>query len=120
MRRTYAASEQLTAGSAPIPTAEQAWRAERRVLSSLAATTGNGAREARLDFFRGIAMFIIFIAHVPLNPWNNYIPARFGPSDATEMFVFCSGFASVLAFGGSFRRHGFTIGTLRIIHRCWQ
>jgi hypothetical protein len=120
MRRTYAASEQLAAGSAPIPTAEQAWRAERPVLSSLAATTGNGAREARLDFFRGIAMFIIFIAHVPLNPWNNYIPARFGPSDATEMFVFCSGFASALAFGGSFRRHGFAIGTLRIIHRCWQ
>lgn len=77
-------------------------------------------REARLDFFRGIAMFIIFIAHQPLNPWNNWIPARFGPSDATEMFVFCSGFASAIAFGGSFRRHGFAVGTLRIAHRCWQ
>ena len=65
-------------------------------------------------------MFIIFIAHVPLNPWNDYIPARFGPSDATEMFVFCSGFASAIAFGGSFRRHGFAVGTLRILHRCWQ
>jgi hypothetical protein len=89
-------------------------------LSSQAVTTGAAAREARLDFFRGIAMFIIFIAHLPLNPWNNYIPARFGPSDATEMFVFCSGFASAIAFGGSFRRHGFAIGTLRIAHRCWQ
>ncbi|MGD9508370.1 MAG: OpgC family protein [Geminicoccaceae bacterium] len=77
-------------------------------------------REARLDFFRGIAMFIIFIAHQPLNPWNNWIPARFGPSDATEMFVFCSGFASAIAFGGSFRRHGFATGSLRIAHRCWQ
>ena len=65
-------------------------------------------------------MFIIFIAHLPLNPWNNWIPARFGPSDATEMFVFCSGFASAIAFGGRFRRHGFAIGTLRIAHRCWQ
>ena len=71
-------------------------------------------REARLDFFRGLAMFIIFIAHLPLNPWNDWIPARFGPSDATEMFVFCSGFASAIAFGGTFRRHGFAIGTLRI------
>jgi hypothetical protein len=89
-------------------------------LASQAVITGAAAREARLDFFRGIAMFIIFIAHVPLNPWNDYIPARFGPSDATEMFVFCSGFASAIAFGGSFRRHGFAIGTLRIAHRCWQ
>lgn len=77
-------------------------------------------RDVRLDFFRGLAMFIIFIAHVPLNPWNDFIPARFGPSDATEMFVFCSGFASALAFGGSFLRHGFAIGSLRILHRCWQ
>ena len=78
------------------------------------------AREVRIDFFRGLAMFIIFIALVPGNPWNNSSPARFGPSDATEMFVFCSGFASAIAFGGSFRRHGFGIGTLRIAHRCWQ
>jgi hypothetical protein len=77
-------------------------------------------REARLDFFRGLAMFIIFIAHLPLNPWNNWIPARFGPSDATEMFVFCSGFASSIAFDGTFRRLGFAMGSVRIAHRCWQ
>ncbi len=77
-------------------------------------------RDARLDFFRGLAMFIIFIAHLPSNAWNGWIPARFGPSDATEMFVFCSGFASALAFGSSFRRHGFAVGTLRVAHRCWQ
>jgi hypothetical protein len=89
-------------------------------LPSQVVTVGAAGREARLDFFRGIAMFIIFIAHLPLNPWNNYIPARFGPSDATEMFVFCSGFASAIAFGGTFRRHGFAIGSLRIVNRCWQ
>ena len=78
------------------------------------------ARDTRLDFFRGLAMCIIFVAHLPLNPWNDFIPARFGPSDATEMFVFCSGFASALAFGSSFARHGFLVGTLRIGYRCWQ
>ncbi len=65
-------------------------------------------------------MFIIFIAHVPYNIWNNYIPARFGPSDATEMFVFCSGFASAIAFGSVFARHGFWLGTSRVLYRCWQ
>ncbi len=77
-------------------------------------------RDLRLDFFRGIAMLIIFIAHVPANPWTNYIPARFGPSDATEMFVYCSGFASALAFGSIFLKQGFGLGSARILFRCFQ
>lgn len=82
--------------------------------------SGAEARDPRLDFFRGLAMFVILVAHIPLNPWIQWIPARFGPSDATEMFVFCSGFASALAFGGTFARHGFGPGVLRVLHRCWQ
>jgi len=81
---------------------------------------GPSGRDPRLDFFRGIAMFIILIAHVPGNAWGRFIPARFGPSDATEMFVFCSGFAAAIAFGGTFLRAGFVVGCLRILHRCWQ
>lgn len=77
-------------------------------------------RDPRLDFFRGLAMLIIFIAHVPGNAWNEYIPARFGWSDATEMFVFCSGFAAAIAFGGTFVKAGFGYGTARIGYRVWQ
>ena len=81
---------------------------------------GPRVRDPRLDFFRGVAMLIIFIAHVPDNPWNEYIPARFGWSDATEMFVFCSGFAAAIAFGGTFVKAGFGYGTARIGYRVWQ
>lgn len=77
-------------------------------------------RDPRLDFFRGMAMLIIFIAHVPGNLWTSYIPARFGWSDATEMFVFCSGFAAAIAFGGTFVKAGFGYGTARIVFRTWQ
>ena len=77
-------------------------------------------RDPRLDFFRGIGMFIILIAHITDNPWTLWIPARFGFSDATEMFVFCSGMASALAFGVVFRRAGWLMGTLQIAHRVWQ
>ena len=56
-------------------------------------------RDPRLDFFRGLGMFIIFFAHTPGNIVKQFIPARFGPSDATEVFIFCSGLASALAFG---------------------
>ncbi len=45
-------------------------------------------RDPRLDFFRGLGMFIILIAHIPGNTWLNWIPARFGFSDAADMFVF--------------------------------
>jgi len=77
-------------------------------------------RDLRLDFFRGIGMFIILIAHITGNPWTLWIPARFGFSDATEMFVFCSGMASAIAFGAVFARAGWMMGTLRILHRIWQ
>lgn len=77
-------------------------------------------RDPRLDFFRGVGMFIILIAHITDNPWTLWIPARFGFSDATEMFVFCSGMASALAFGAVFSRVGWLMGTLQIAYRIWQ
>ena len=82
--------------------------------------TAPRARDLRLDFFRGIGMFIILIAHITNNGWTLFIPARFGFSDATEMFVFCSGMASAVAFGAVFARAGWVMGTLRIAHRVWQ
>ncbi|MEH6831907.1 MAG: OpgC domain-containing protein [Sulfitobacter sp.] len=77
-------------------------------------------RDLRLDFFRGIAMFIILIAHTPGNFLSSWIPARWGFSDATEMFVFCSGMASAIAFGGAFQRSGWFLGTARVSFRIWQ
>ena len=77
-------------------------------------------RDPRLDVWRGFAMLIIMVAHIPLNHWSNFIPARFGPSDAAEMFVFCSGFAAAIAFGGTFAKHNWWMGTRRIMFRCWQ
>ncbi len=77
-------------------------------------------RDPRLDFFRGLAMFIIFIAHMPENYLALWIPARFGFSDATEIFVFCSGMASSIAFGSVFAAQGWAMGTARVLHRIWQ
>ena len=78
------------------------------------------ARDPRLDFFRGIGMFIILYAHIPGSEFVNWIPARFGFSDATEIFVFCSGVASSFAFGTAFVKSGWRIGASRILYRIWQ
>ena len=77
-------------------------------------------RDPRLDFFRGAALFIIFIAHTRGTWLWDFIPARFGLSDAAHLFVFCSGYAAAIAFGGTFDRHGFFAGTARIALRCAQ
>ena len=77
-------------------------------------------RDPRLDFFRGLGMFIILIAHIPWNFWSDWIPARFGFSDAADMFVFCSGMASSIAFAPVFLERGWWMGTARIAHRLWQ
>lgn len=77
-------------------------------------------RDPRLDFFRGVGMFIILIAHTPLNSWTKWIPARFGYSDATEIFVFCSGAASAIAFMSVYKNRGWSLGTARVGYRLWQ
>lgn len=77
-------------------------------------------RDPRLDFFRGVALILIVVAHVPNNPWWLYMPQRFGFSDAASIFVFCSGVTSALAFGATFARAGWLLGTLRIAVRVWQ
>ena len=83
-------------------------------------TSGATVRDPRLDFYRGIAMFIILFAHTPGNFFTSWIPARWGFSDATEIFVFCSGMASAIAFGRTFDRAGWALGTARVAYRVWQ
>ena len=77
-------------------------------------------RDLRLDFFRGIAMFIILMAHTPGNFLTSWIPARWGFSDATEIFVFCSGMASAIAFGRGYDTVGWRLATARVGFRVWQ
>lgn len=77
-------------------------------------------RDLRLDFFRGIAMFIILMAHTPGNFLTSWIPARWGFSDATEIFVFCSGMASAIAFGRGYDVAGWRLATARVGFRVWQ
>ena len=77
-------------------------------------------RDPRLDFYRGIAMIIILFAHTPGNFFTLWIPARWGFSDATEIFVFCSGMASAIAFARSYDRAGWAVGTARVAYRVWQ
>ncbi len=84
------------------------------------STAVSQTRNLQLDFFRGLALIVIFINHMPYNPWYWLTPSRFGFSDATEIFVFISGYTSALAYGRHFDRAGFWSGCRRIFSRCSQ
>lgn len=77
-------------------------------------------RNLQLDFFRGVALLIIFINHVPGNELLLYTPSRFGLSDAAEIFVFLSGYAAALAYGKSFESRGLGLGSVSVLYRCAQ
>lgn len=77
-------------------------------------------RNLTLDFFRGLALLIIFINHIPGNEFLFFTPSRYGLSDAAEIFVFLSGYAAAIAYGRSFRTSGLWLGSVRVFHRCAQ
>jgi hypothetical protein len=87
--------------------------------------TGSGSsaseRDLRLDFFRGIALFSIFIDHVD---WNGFL-AQFtiraiGLSDAAEVFILISGYTAGMVYGRAIERQGWLRAGMRIYHRVWQ
>ena len=60
------------------------------------------ARDPRIDVFRGLALVMIFINHVPRNVFEHYTNRNWGFSDAAEAFVFLSGAAAGLAYSSGF------------------
>ena len=80
----------------------------------------SGQRDLRLDFFRGLALWFIFLDHIPSNLVNWVTVRNYGFSDATEIFIFISGYSASIAYGGTMRRRGFWLATARILRRCWQ
>ncbi len=51
-------------------------------------------RDPRIDAFRGVALVMIFIDHVPGNPYETLTLRNWGFSDAAESFVVMSGIAA--------------------------
>ncbi|NDV88277.1 OpgC domain-containing protein [Aurantimonas aggregata] len=74
-------------------------------------------RDQRVDFWRGIALAMIFINHIPGNFWEDYTSRNFGFSDAAELFVFLAGFASAFAYGRLFLGGEKLIASLRAARR---
>ena len=77
-------------------------------------------RDLRLDLFRGIALWLIFLDHIPSNAVSWITIRNYGFSDATEIFVFISGYTAAFVYGRAMREHGFIVASARVLKRAWQ
>jgi hypothetical protein len=79
-----------------------------------------GERELRLDLFRGMALWLIFVDHLPTNILTWFTIRNYGFSDATEIFIFISGYTAAFVYGRAMLNSGFVIASARILRRVWQ
>jgi hypothetical protein len=77
-------------------------------------------RDVRLDFFRGLALWLIFIDHMPYNQISWITIRNYGFSDAAELFVFISGYTAAFVYGRAMQERGFVVAGVRILRRAWQ
>ncbi|CAA0094533.1 Uncharacterised protein [Starkeya nomas] len=77
-------------------------------------------RDLRLDLFRGLALWFIFLNHIPNNVVNWITNRNFGFSDATEIFVFISGYTAAMVYGRQIDTSGTIVTSARILRRAWQ
>jgi hypothetical protein len=77
-------------------------------------------RDLRLDLFRGLALWLIFLDHIPTNVVAWITIRNYGFSDATEIFIFISGYTAAFVYGKAMNERGFLVASARILRRAWQ
>jgi hypothetical protein len=84
------------------------------------ATLPEKGRDLRLDLFRGIANWAIYLDHIPDNVVNWITTRNYGFSDAADLFVFISGYTASFVYARMMMERGFIVGATRLTKRVWQ
>jgi hypothetical protein len=77
-------------------------------------------RDLRLDACRGLALWFIFVDHIPDNSLSWLTLRNYGFSDVSEVFVFISGYTCMLAYGGALPEEGWPTVAVRALRRGWE
>ena len=77
-------------------------------------------RDVRIDLFRGLANWFIFLDHIPQNVVNLITVRNYGFSGAADLFIFISGYAASIVCAKMTLERGFVIGASRILKRVSQ
>jgi hypothetical protein len=89
------------------------------LVGELAELKGAG-RDLRIDACRGIALWCIFLDHIPNNVGSWLTLRNYGFSDAAEVFMFVSGLTCALAYSKAWRCEGWTGVINRTLRRSWD
>jgi hypothetical protein len=76
-----------------------------------------GVRDVRLDLFRGLANWAIFLDHIPHEVLSSLTTKNYGFSDAAEVFVFVSGYTAASVFGKTMIERGYVAVSSRLARR---
>jgi hypothetical protein len=77
-------------------------------------------RDLRLDACRGIALWFIFLDHIPGNIGSWLTLNHYGFSDTSEFFMFVSGMTCALAYGQVQQRDGWFAVVSHTVRRSWE
>jgi hypothetical protein len=86
----------------------------------ITATLPDKGRDLRLDLFRGVANWAIYLDHIPDNVVNWITTRNYGFSDAADLFVFISGYTASFVYARMMLERGFIVGGTRLTKRVWQ
>jgi hypothetical protein len=81
------------------------------------ATLPLPGRDLRLDLFRGLANWAIFLDHIPHEVMSAITTRNYGFSDAADLFVFISGYAAACVFGKIMIEQGYVAAASRLLKR---
>ncbi|AHJ64723.1 OpgC domain-containing protein [Granulibacter bethesdensis] len=76
-------------------------------------------RDLRIDFFRGVALWMIFVDHMPGNVLGELTLKNIALSDAMEVFVMLAGYGAGLAYGKAMDRSGWLYAAAECARRAW-
>jgi hypothetical protein len=74
-------------------------------------------RDVRLDLFRGLANWAIFLDHIPHEVLSWITVKNYGFSDAADLFVFISGYTAAFVFGRVMIERGYAAAASRLAKR---
>src|SRR6266480_3502926 len=77
-------------------------------------------RDLRLDLFRGLALWLLFLDQLPSTAASFLAIRSYGFSDAMEIVVFIFGYTAGFVYGPLMRERGFVVATANILRRAWQ
>jgi hypothetical protein len=87
---------------------------------AVASSLPPAQRDLRLDLFRGLANWAMFLGHIPSSVLAWLTLRKYGFSDGADLFVLISGYTSGTVYARRACERGFVFGATRVLRRVRQ